>query len=1367
MLLNFSAVHEPIPLPVLKEEAPYPNTPPSDSPATVSRAPAPPSLAPSSPTGLPTPSAPSPEASTSTTTTTKPKRKRKASTTNAVAGPSRHSSTDPGAAPAHWMGEDNARIRCICGIEDDDGFTVQCEGCFAWQHAKCFGYPNGQNLPEVYYCEKCEPRPFDAEAARDLQIRTRQRVVPAGEPAEPKKPRPKTKRPRVESGTSKPPEAAGEATDDSRDPGGMAPPAKPKRKPNLSSKPRSKTYDSALPGRDGDEDDYFRAQPWELEYTPLKDNIVRGVLARHAVAALQCEWVDAEEEPRRSKPSYHDSGLPSPTETGVLRLSPDAALSPPDFSILAAPIPPVFLNGPNLESLAAQTYIRPVEDPISASCYLPLKYIEPSQNIYARPTIYGVFVTETLSTGAFLGEYRCEVLDTTTYRKDPINQYAALGIPKPYVHSVGPPVNLVLDARSYGNEMRFVRSGCHPNVVIRPIFFRATDALTSKLHFGIFAARELTKNEEIVLGWEWDDQHVVHTLRSVIDSTLTKSANKTPVIIAAETVELLTTKFDTILTNIFSTFQSCACTVNTDCAFAQMRRQVGGLAFHGVSGARARKRIDIGELIGAVRGWRKRELEAEDASVKAKRFRNSGEWEIWRAGPTNAEVSDLPRSSRPSSDRQPSPPQEDEPADEEAQKEEMEVDPKPEHEQAKPTVAAAEIEVGEPEENVLAPVAVIEKPPTEEPAPTDEAMEVDEVTEVKEDKDIKTPPPVGEVGTEASVPDDFLAEATKESKDESKEDMEMEEAPATPVETESAPLPAPSSALSSLPPDRLEALQSLHEEGEEEIDPGHASDATTVTIVRSDLSGVSDGEQSEPSKTTAKGAASRRRRVLSPVPAPRKDKNKLNAKPLITATSDRRNVKDSRRRSRKHIIESTDEDASDAEPPTPKPRRSPVKSKSTKRAKVTKPASSDSDDEDDAPPPLPRKPAGGERVERRKPKAVVKDSEDEAEKSPMAVKAAVVTQPARESSPALLSSLPVKAAVPDVHLSPEVKQLTPEPVKEETPVPKQPTPELEAKEPTLPLKEATAPPKEATPPPPPAKEPTPPPPKKVSLKDYLASHKIRKKEKSPEPNKDEEQPAAKEEPKEEKSADAEPTPPAPAAAPTQPTQPARLNFLEHLPSSRSAASTPLGTPFTPGGASAASESPRIGLGVSNAFVPRADAQRPDYFNSQPPSAGSGNGSAFAPRPSPNFVPRGLDDPPRDPLQPSPVSAYQPRQPDIEYPQLSPVAVRPPLPLQTPPSKFQPLPDIPPPLGVRDGPPHHGHRAPPTGPRHAPTGPRGGWGGSNSGPISGSNASGGPVSPVNSMRGGFGGGRPFAPRGNFDRGYGYRGRGGPPRGRGRM
>lgn len=50
----------------------------------------------------------------------------------------------------------NETIRCICGFNDDDGFTVQCEKCLVWQHCACVA-EDGETLPEIYYCERCNP----------------------------------------------------------------------------------------------------------------------------------------------------------------------------------------------------------------------------------------------------------------------------------------------------------------------------------------------------------------------------------------------------------------------------------------------------------------------------------------------------------------------------------------------------------------------------------------------------------------------------------------------------------------------------------------------------------------------------------------------------------------------------------------------------------------------------------------------------------------------------------------------------------------------------------------------------------------------------------------------------------------------------------------------------------------------------------------------------------------------------------------------------------------------------------------------------------------------------------------------------------
>ncbi|KAF9408739.1 hypothetical protein BGZ94_002210, partial [Podila epigama] len=66
--------------------------------------------------------------------------------------------------------EDAGIIRCICGYTEDDGFTIQCERCFVWQHAVCVGIVQS-NVPDRYLCELCSPRTVDRKRASEIQRR--------------------------------------------------------------------------------------------------------------------------------------------------------------------------------------------------------------------------------------------------------------------------------------------------------------------------------------------------------------------------------------------------------------------------------------------------------------------------------------------------------------------------------------------------------------------------------------------------------------------------------------------------------------------------------------------------------------------------------------------------------------------------------------------------------------------------------------------------------------------------------------------------------------------------------------------------------------------------------------------------------------------------------------------------------------------------------------------------------------------------------------------------------------------------------------------------------------------------------------------
>ncbi|BFZ53764.1 SET domain-containing protein 3 [Savitreella phatthalungensis] len=65
---------------------------------------------------------------------------------------------------------DSTAIICICGSDIDDNGTIQCDKCGRWQHMRCVGIdPRDADLIEdlVYYCDVCQPRSLDVQAAKD------------------------------------------------------------------------------------------------------------------------------------------------------------------------------------------------------------------------------------------------------------------------------------------------------------------------------------------------------------------------------------------------------------------------------------------------------------------------------------------------------------------------------------------------------------------------------------------------------------------------------------------------------------------------------------------------------------------------------------------------------------------------------------------------------------------------------------------------------------------------------------------------------------------------------------------------------------------------------------------------------------------------------------------------------------------------------------------------------------------------------------------------------------------------------------------------------------------------------------------------
>ncbi|KAK9403010.1 PHD finger protein 20-like 1 [Crotalus adamanteus] len=61
----------------------------------------------------------------------------------------------------------NEIVRCICEMDEENGFMIQCEECLCWQHSACMGLLE-DSIPEQYTCYICKDPPGQRWSAKYL-----------------------------------------------------------------------------------------------------------------------------------------------------------------------------------------------------------------------------------------------------------------------------------------------------------------------------------------------------------------------------------------------------------------------------------------------------------------------------------------------------------------------------------------------------------------------------------------------------------------------------------------------------------------------------------------------------------------------------------------------------------------------------------------------------------------------------------------------------------------------------------------------------------------------------------------------------------------------------------------------------------------------------------------------------------------------------------------------------------------------------------------------------------------------------------------------------------------------------------------------
>ncbi|XP_067834772.1 PHD finger protein 20-like protein 1 isoform X2 [Heptranchias perlo] len=61
--------------------------------------------------------------------------------------------------------DSNAIVRCVCEMDEENGFMIQCEECLCWQHSICMGLLE-DSIPDQYICYICRDPPGQRWSAK-------------------------------------------------------------------------------------------------------------------------------------------------------------------------------------------------------------------------------------------------------------------------------------------------------------------------------------------------------------------------------------------------------------------------------------------------------------------------------------------------------------------------------------------------------------------------------------------------------------------------------------------------------------------------------------------------------------------------------------------------------------------------------------------------------------------------------------------------------------------------------------------------------------------------------------------------------------------------------------------------------------------------------------------------------------------------------------------------------------------------------------------------------------------------------------------------------------------------------------------------
>lgn len=381
-------------------------------------------------------------------------------------------------------------IRCVCGFDDDDGFTIQCEKCNAWQHGQCVDIYSEQEVPETYYCNRCSDRKVDVESAIQRQLKRKENESKGGGKRKTSK--------SVKFRTTV------ENTDSTSN--GANTPKTPST-PRIEATPVSDVFENSKPVN-GKKKKRLTVQTSQTNTTSREGSDSDTDVELSTGSKIQNNGGNTSSKSGATKGRSTEQILKDAYRAHFVKVEHNIPIGE-DVKKALAEIPNLGLNSDLCSFLSVQEFarIQPVPlvvKPVGSTASAGNKFK------FGGFSKFGVFTSSdssTIARGRYVSGLFGEQMLQVDYKKDPINQYRFLGCPKPGVVFV-PGANIAIDGRRMGNEGLLFRPNCtSPNLKISTIVVGNKDVF-----FAAFSCDPVKPGEELTIPWEWDEKHPIQKL---------------------------------------------------------------------------------------------------------------------------------------------------------------------------------------------------------------------------------------------------------------------------------------------------------------------------------------------------------------------------------------------------------------------------------------------------------------------------------------------------------------------------------------------------------------------------------------------------------------------------------------------------------------------------------------------------------------------------------------------------------------------------------------------------------------------------------------------------------------------------------------